>query len=73
MTKPDEEMCGTDDDDVHEAAPLCQHCGEQRATCFGSYEGHEPDGYACDACCGHGNEDGWCNPAVSAPHGKVTG
>jgi hypothetical protein len=40
----------------------CAHCG-QPAACFGEYE--TCDGtiaLACDACCGHGNEDGWCRP-----------
>lgn len=42
-------------------APLpyqCDHCGE-RAVCHGTYEGHT--GYACDECCHHGCEDGWCD------------
>lgn len=37
---------------------LCEHCGAP-ATCFGSYE-MGPEGYACDTCCGHGCEDGYC-------------
>lgn len=44
--------------------PKCQHCGAD-ATCFGEYEAHSDAatlGYACDNCCGHGNEDGWCKP-----------
>lgn len=44
--------------------PICEICGEP-ATCFGAYE--NPDslpGYACDRCCGHGNEDGWCKPIL---------
>jgi len=36
---------------------ICQ-CG-QVATCYGAYEG-APAGFACDECCGHGNEDGHC-------------
>lgn len=35
----------------------CETCGNP-ATCFGCYEGVH--GYACDTCCGHENEDGWC-------------
>ena len=41
----------------------CHLCGKQ-ATCFGVYE--DPQGQAprpaCDGCCGHGCEDGWCKP-----------
>lgn len=41
----------------------CKWCGAD-ATCFGEYE--QSDGstlcYACDECCGHGCEDGWCKP-----------
>lgn len=36
----------------------CFWC-ERPATCYGTYEGHT--GYACDECCGHGCEDGWCD------------
>lgn len=36
----------------------CHSCGKS-ATCLGSYEG-SPVAYGCDACCGHGNEDGFC-------------
>lgn len=39
---------------------LCKNCGSP-ATCIGSYEG-SPIAPACDKCCGHGNEDGYCNP-----------
>lgn len=35
-------------------------CGAA-ATCYGSYDG-EPHGFACDHCCGHGNEGGRCYP-----------
>lgn len=41
--------------------PICDRCG-QLATCLGAYEGTEIPDYACDNCCGHGNEDGWCRP-----------
>lgn len=46
------------------SVPLCAHCG-QPATCIGHYE--DPlakDEYACDDCCGHGNEDGHCRMLV---------
>lgn len=39
--------------------PLCRFC-EKPATCFGTYESSANHGFACDDCCGHGNEDGWC-------------
>jgi hypothetical protein len=44
------------------ARPLCYSC-HHVATCYGSYEDESPV-YACDTCCGHGNEDGWCGPFV---------
>ena len=57
---------------------VCAACGEL-ATCFGVYEEAEEDPevaglfkavggvqFACDACCGHGNEDGWCEPVPRA-------
>lgn len=37
----------------------CDDCGKP-ATCIGSYEGQKETFPCCDACCGHGNEDGWC-------------
>lgn len=40
-------------------AARCHTCGKQ-ATCVGAYEGREPAEFGCDDCCGHGNEDGWC-------------
>jgi hypothetical protein len=40
----------------------CAHC-ENPATCFGEYETCEGVvSPACDTCCGHGGEDGWCRP-----------
>lgn len=42
---------------------LCACCQKKPATCFGVYEDVEqPITVACDDCCGHGNEDGWCRP-----------
>ena len=38
---------------------LCAHCFDY-ATCYGSYEGQKAC-FACDKCCGHGNEDGHCH------------
>lgn len=40
--------------------PACTIC-EEPATCFGSSEG-DPPSYHCDDCCGHGGEDGHCEP-----------
>lgn len=42
----------------------CAVCGAP-ASCFGVYELETPENrraFACDECCGHGNEDGWCVP-----------
>lgn len=43
----------------------CHVCGKS-ATCIGNYEGAEHYEPACDRCCGHGNEDGWCRPIPEA-------
>lgn len=54
------------------AAPArCQVCAAP-ATCFGEYESCDGTqaGYGCDAHCGHGNEDGWCE--VVSPPLRVT-
>ena len=41
---------------------LC-HVGGEPAACVGRYERQDgPDLPACDVCCGHGNEDGYCSP-----------
>lgn len=54
---PDDHSCPPKDERV---LPSCA-CGAV-ATCFGLYESDEEEdwAYACDACCGHGNEDGTC-------------
>jgi hypothetical protein len=52
-----------------EKPPVCPHCGKP-ATCYGTYEGHT--GYGCDECCGHGNEDGHCEPVVTAANKEPT-
>jgi hypothetical protein len=38
---------------------LCAHCEEEPSACVGSYDedGATP---ACNECCGHGCEDGFC-------------
>jgi hypothetical protein len=47
--------------------PMCRQCEKRPASCFGAYEGSGHDvSLACDDCCGHGNEDGWCKPLVEA-------
>lgn len=38
----------------------CGHCDERPAACLGNYGEESGDCYACDECCQHGNEDGWC-------------
>ena len=38
---------------------LCHVCGGE-ATCYGKYD-DSPWDFACDSCCGHGNEDGICH------------
>lgn len=44
----------------------CHECGKP-ATCFGSYEDDLHPAFACDDCCGHGNEDGRCVPVEAKP------
>jgi hypothetical protein len=54
------------------ARPTCGVCGKP-ATCLGCYEGQAGGTYACDDCCGHGNEDGKCAPiALLAQRGWPT-
>lgn len=45
---------------------VCPNC-KRPATCFGRYEAHGDVEFACDGCCGHGNEDGWCEPIPFEP------
>jgi hypothetical protein len=42
----------------------CAICGKP-ATCHGKYEEDTEESFACDDCCGHGNEDGYCDPVES--------
>lgn len=49
------------DPDAGATRTLCHVCGKP-ATCIGAYEGETVERPACDSCCGHGNEDGWCRP-----------
>jgi hypothetical protein len=46
------------------SGPVCRQCGVADATCLGAYEGASEKSYACNGCCGHGNEDGRCEPLV---------
>ena len=41
---------------------ICAHCGRNPATCMGQYDNAAGVDPACDTCCGHGNEDGFCEP-----------
>ena len=54
----------------HTKTLRCATCGNV-ATCIGRYEGRPGDSCACDECCGHGNEDGWCEPLVSGGRSPV--
>ena len=47
----------------------CATCGE-RATCVGRYEDMTEAEPACDACCGHGCEDGRCHRIEFEEHGQ---
>jgi hypothetical protein len=49
---------------VNRAGPKVCECGKP-AACFGSYEDDLHSAYACDDCCGHGCEDGHCEPVPS--------
>lgn len=40
--------------------PLCDLCHARPSTCRGAYDGAALPSFACDACCGHSNESGWC-------------
>lgn len=46
---------------VHPTGVLCHIC-EKPAVCIGQYDNMERPLPACGECCGHGNEDGWCEP-----------
>lgn len=55
--------------------PKCSRCGKL-AACLGQYEGHGEPEYACNDCCGHGNEDGKCFMLPSSDskgHDKAAG
>jgi hypothetical protein len=43
----------------------CHVCGRP-AVCIGRYDMDDAYRPACDTCCGHGNEDGWCRPVSDA-------
>lgn len=46
---------------IKQICAFCAYCGKP-ATCLGAYDMETDAKYACDDCCGHGNEDGWCKP-----------
>jgi hypothetical protein len=46
---------------IHPFAPV------RPATCVGAYEDPRNLGFACDECCSHGNEDGWCVSLAASP------
>lgn len=49
---------------INKLSPLkCAECGAPPA-CYGSYEDSVSWAYACNECCGHGNEDGHCEPLL---------
>lgn len=48
------------------AMRLCSIC-RKPAACFGRYDNMKTAAYACNDCCGHGCEDGWCRPVVDRP------
>ena len=51
---------------------ICDHCKKQPATCIGAYEDDIAIRVACDECCGHGNEDGRCDPIDKPTHSHVS-
>lgn len=53
-----------------EQGKKCATCGRP-AACYGAYEGSEVEEYACDVCCGHGNEDGHCRPVTPFEQGET--
>ena len=51
--------------------PTCRLCGAP-ASCVGRFElPLENEEFACDDCCGHGNEDGRCAPVRRSPGAEV--
>jgi len=58
-------VCGAINGEVDLASLSCAHCGKP-ATCIGRYESMTKEEPACDDCCGHGNEDGYCSPISRA-------
>lgn len=50
-----------------ESAPICGHCGKEPGACLGSYGDDRDVCFACETCCQHGNEDGWCIPLEDIP------
>ncbi len=50
----------------------CDSCGAP-ATCSGRYDNMTEDAPACDTCCGHGCEDGHCEPLEQAEGVRLIG
>lgn len=57
---------GCDRRNARGGAPVCHICGKP-ATCIGRYDNMKTDEPACDDCCGHGCEDGHCEPIEAKP------
>lgn len=57
-------LYGIRPDELFELFPLACHICGAPAACLGNYadDRGEGDTFACDDCCGHGNEDGYCSP-----------
>ena len=47
-------------------ALCCSYCGKP-ASCIGKADDGHGWAYACDECCGHGNEDSCCYPLSRIP------
>jgi hypothetical protein len=55
-----------------EMTPCATDICDNLATCTGSYDG-SPEAAACDDCCGHGCEDGHCEPLPQAETVRTMG
>jgi len=50
----------------------CQQCGRADAVCVGRYDA-EHMAFACDGCCAHGNEDGFCVMLQTSDNAQLEG
>lgn len=48
----------------------CTNC-KKFATCIGRYDCMPNEEPACDMCCGHGNEDGYCTELPQAENVRL--